>query len=176
VNEAPSHAPGYAASDQGVLRRLRREHRRIREAATIAMADDLPPAIQTRVRALLRDLSADDLSMAVLDLAHLYQSVAGLRDTPAVAAPAPTSWPGEPTALIASEDQTALPEACEGPDRHGKCPRAHADGPVACADRWLLSSGWTLKVAPDANVCPLSELGFGPAASSRQRGPNTMEE
>ena len=35
-------------------------------------ADELPPELKGRVKALIYDLSNDDLPMALLDLAHLY--------------------------------------------------------------------------------------------------------
>jgi hypothetical protein len=37
--------------------------------------DDLPPHLRGRVKALVYDLSRNDLPMALLDLAHLYRAL-----------------------------------------------------------------------------------------------------
>jgi hypothetical protein len=130
----------------------------------IVVADDLPPALQLRVRSLLRDLSADDISMAILDFANLYQSVAGItNEAPATVA---TGSAEQQPVLIFGEDGETVAEVCTGPDQFGACPRALSGDHVVCADRWLMASAWMLKVAPDAVLCPLVPLGLSPAPQS----------
>jgi hypothetical protein len=159
------------------VRRIRRSKRLVPQAAAVVLADDLPPALKQRVRLLLKDLSADDISMALLDLAHLYRGVAGISNR--TVKPMDGNGKDPPTVLIYSEDGTAVANVCSGPDGSGNCPRAQEDS-VACADRWLMASAWMFKVAPEANVCPLIPLGLGqpsvaPAARSKMPGPSSSQ-
>lgn len=124
--------------------------------------DDLPWELRRRVRSLLNDLTCRDLSMAFLDLAQLCRSLAaisGERKRPERPAGVPT--------LIYSEDESAIEDACEGPLPGGICPRAATGDPVVCAGRWITAKGWMFKVAPEAEMCPLTGLGLAPAAETR---------
>lgn len=134
----------------------------------VVVADDLPPALRRRVRSLLSDLAADDISMALLDLANLYRSVAGITGE-ALATVATESAEQQPV-LIFGEDGETVAEVCNGPGRSGACPRALRGDHVVCADRWLMASAWMFKVAPDAVLCPLVPLGLTPAPQSALAG------
>jgi hypothetical protein len=146
------------------VRRIRRSKRLVPQAAAVVLADDLPPALKQRVRSLLKHLSADDISMALLDLAQLYRGVAGMQARAAETLGDTSKDP--PPVLIYNEDATAVASVCTGPDRFGDCPRAQEDS-VACADRWLSASGWMFKVAPEADLCPLVPLGLADPAVGR---------
>src|SRR3972149_1175186 len=168
VSHLTDSTPGRQAA-----RRIRRNKRLVPQAAAVVLADDLPPVLKQRVRLLLKDLSADDISMALLDLAHLYRGVAGISNQAVERMGGNGKDP--PTVLIYSEDGTAVANVCSGPDGSGNCPRALEDS-VACADRWLMASAWMFKVAPGANVCPLIPLGLGQpsvAPAARSNGPSS---
>src|SRR5437867_3092247 len=122
-------------------------------------ADELPPELKGRVKALIYDLSNDDLPMALLDLTHLYRALR--------AGSARRSKFDEPIeltedlrTLIFNDDRGAIEEICMGPNEHGGCPRAIEGHPIACADKWIMNKGWNFKVAPDAEACPLVSLGL----------------
>jgi hypothetical protein len=109
----------------------------------------LPPA----ARSPLRNLAADDLRMAMLDLVQFSRALSGLPgQSPS------TEDHGAPT-LICTEDGQRLVGICEGPDRAGRCPSA-AEGQLPCTGSWLMTSGWMFKVADDAIACPLAVLGL----------------
>jgi hypothetical protein len=122
-------------------------------------ADELPPELKGRIKALIYDLSNDDLPMAILDLANLYRALragnprSSKFDEPVVLTE-------DLRTLIFSEDRAAIEEICMGPDERGGCPRATEGHPVACADNWIMNKGWNFKVAPDAEACPLVSLGL----------------
>jgi len=121
--------------------------------------DDLPPHLRGRVKALVHDLSRNDLPMALLDLAHLYRglaSTAGRRPLLDQTDAAPNTV----STVIYNDDRSAIEEICEGPNERGGCPRAKAGSPAACADKWISANGWDFKVAPDTDGCPLVALGI----------------
>ena len=66
----------------------------------------------------------------------------------------------ETSVVICSEDGQELVGVCEGPDQHGRCPFAGADGHLPCNGSWIVAGGWTLKVAEDATRCPAAMLGL----------------
>ncbi len=166
----PEETPSRSIIDQPeqqAMRRVRRKRQSLRQAAPVVLADDLPPALKDRVRSLLRDLSADDVSMALLDLAHLYRAVAGTGNR--VAAAPRDDGNDQRRVLIFGEDETTVADVCAGPDQSGICPRAQGES-VACADRWLMASGWMFKVAPEADLCPLVPLGLASRSRSAITG------
>jgi len=122
-------------------------------------ADELPPELKGRVKALIYDLSNDDLPMALLDMAHLYRV---LRAGSARRSKFDESieLTEDLRTLIFNDDRAAIEEICMGPDEHGRCPRAAEGHPVACAEKWIMNKGWNFKVAPDAEACPLMSLGL----------------
>ena len=121
--------------------------------------DELPPELKGRVKALVYDLSNDDLPMALLDMAHLYRA---LRSGSARLSRVdePVELTEDLRTLIFNDDRAAIEEICMGPDERGRCPRATEGHPVACADQWIMNKGWNFKVAPDAEACPLVSLGL----------------
>jgi hypothetical protein len=122
-------------------------------------ADELPPHVKGRVKALIYDLSNDDLPLALLDLAHLYRALR--RQSPRVVeVDEPIELTEDLRTLIFSDDRTAIEEICMGPDRYGRCPRAQEGHPIDCADKWIMNKGWNFKVAPDSEACPLVSLGL----------------
>jgi hypothetical protein len=138
-------------------------------------ADELPPELKGRVKALIYDLSNDDLPMALLDLAHLYRALR-------VGRPRLSKFDEsvelteDLRTLIFNDDRAAIEEICMGPDEHGKCPRATAGHPVACAEKWIMNKGWNFKVAPDAQACPLVSLGLAHRYLRAAIGTNPEEE
>ena len=122
-------------------------------------SDELPPELKGRVKALIYDLSNDDLPMALLDLAHLYRALrAGSPLSSKLDEPARLTE--DLRTLIFNDDRAAIEEICMGPDEQGRCPRAAEGHPVDCADKWIMNKGWNFKVAPDAEACPLVSLGL----------------
>lgn len=115
----------------------------------------LPPHIRDRMNELVHDLSNDDLPMALLDLAQLYRALRA----EGAAVNAPIESLEEMQTLIFGEDG-AIDEICMGPDRRGHCPRAEAGQAAACAGKSIMNKGWTFRVAPDAEGCPLVSLGL----------------
>ena len=80
--------------------------------------DDLPPHLRGRVKALVHDLSRNDLPMALLDLAHLYRglaSTAGRRPLLDQTDAAPNTV----STVIYNDDRSAIEEICEGPNERG---------------------------------------------------------
>ena len=113
---------------------------------------ELAPAVAKRVRALLRDLAAQDVEMTMLDLAQLSRAVL------ACEAPAP-GGEYQASVVIYSEDGEALVGMCDGPGPGGSCPRACPDGRLPCNGSWLSTQGWQAKIAEDATyLCPLTVL------------------
>lgn len=111
---------------------------------------ELSPAVEKRVRALLRDLANQDMEMAMLDLAQLSRAVLD-SEQPIVTDETPAS------VVICTEDGKALAGMCDGPEADGCCPWADSDGRLPCDGLWLASQGWQFKVAEDATyVCPLA--------------------
>jgi hypothetical protein len=129
------------------------------EARRPFTADELPPELKGRVKALVYDLSNDDLPMALLDMAHLYRALrAGSARRSEI--DEPVELTEDLRTLIFNEDRAAIEEICMGPDEQGRCPRAVEGHPVDCADKWIMNKGWNFKVAPDADACPLVSLGL----------------
>lgn len=112
------------------------------------------PAVAPTARSPLRNLAAEDLRVAMLDLVQFSHALSGLPGQ------SPSSEDhGAPT-FICTEDGQRLVGICEGPDRAGRCPSA-AEGHLPCTGSWLMTSGgWTFKVADDAIDCPLAVLGI----------------
>jgi hypothetical protein len=115
--------------------------------------------VSGRIRALVFDLVNDDWEMVLHDLERLYRAL----KTP----PAEDSgqWTREvPEVAGASiyheDDGTKVEEFCQGPDEVGRCPRAAAGRPVACAGKHLATRGWDVGIAEDAVICPLLTLGL----------------
>lgn len=130
------------------------------KAGPLLVDDGLPPHLRGRVKALIFDLTNDDLPMALLDLAHLYRA---LRTGSTRRAGNRTHDPDEQDdlkTLIFNDLRTAIDDICMGPDHEGKCPRAQEGRPAACAGRWIMARGWNFKVADDAEACPLVSLGI----------------
>jgi hypothetical protein len=129
------------------------------EARRPITADELPPELKGRVKALIYDLSNDDLPMALLDMAHLYRALrAGSPRSSKFEEPVQLTE--DLRTLIFNDDRAAIEEICMGPDERGTCPRATEGHPVACAEKWIMNKGWNFKVAPDAEACPLVSLGL----------------
>lgn len=111
---------------------------------------ELSPPVAKRVRALLRDLAAQDTEMVMLDLAQLSRSVLD-SEQPAPAGEYPAS------VVICSEEGEALVGMCDGPEPDACCPWADSNGRLPCSGLWLSTEGWQFKVAEDATeVCPLA--------------------
>src|SRR5712691_6696489 len=84
-------------------------------------ADELPPELKGRVKALVYDLSNDDLPMALLDMAHLYRALrAGSPRSSKFEEPRQLTE--DLRTLIFSEDRAAIEEICMGHTEHGECP------------------------------------------------------
>jgi hypothetical protein len=62
--------------------------------------------------------------------------------------------------LILGEEGAAVEYVCTGPDADGRCPREGERGQAWCANQWVISQGWSFKVAPGARACPLISLGL----------------
>jgi hypothetical protein len=124
-------------------------------------SDKIAPNIAPRVQRLLRDLSEDDLSLALQDLIQLRQALA----TPQTYDPAEENGPSRPPVLQYGEDGERLAGVCYGPKASGACPRVGRNGELPCAQQWLVRWGWMFKVAPDVDVCPLVSLGFAPPSA-----------
>ncbi len=115
------------------------------------LAGELSPAVAKRVRALLRDLAADDMDMAVHDLAQLSRSV---MDTDQAVS---TEYPS--SVVICDEDGKAFVGMCDGPEQQGSCPWKDSTGRLPCSGLWLSTEGWQFKVASDAkDICPLAVM------------------
>jgi hypothetical protein len=124
------------------------------------LADELPPHLQGRIKGLIYDLSSDDLPMALLDLAYLYQALRSQIPREVEMDEGPFELAEELRTLIFSDDRAAIEDICAGPGPHGTCPRAQEGHSVACTDRWIMNKGWNFKVAADAETCPLVSLGL----------------
>lgn len=113
---------------------------------------ELAPAVSKRVRALLRDIAAQDVEMTMLDLAQLSRAV--------LACEAPSGVDEyQASVLICGEDGDALVGMCDGPEPGGSCPWAGPDGRLPCNGSWLSTQGWQVKIAEDATyLCPLTVL------------------
>lgn len=111
---------------------------------------ELSPPVAKRVRALLRDLAAQDTEMVMLDLAQLSRSVLdSVQPEPVGEYPV--------SVVICSEEGEALVGMCDGPEHGGSCPWADSNGRLPCSGLWLSTEGWQFKVAEDAKeVCPLA--------------------
>jgi hypothetical protein len=113
------------------------------------------PAVAPQIRSLLKDLAAEDLRMAMLDLIQLSRALSGLGGN---------GLKGEDAfgaqTLICTEDGQGLVGICDGPDDGGYCPWANAEGKLPCNGSWLMTSGWMFKVAGDAAICPVAALGL----------------
>lgn len=113
---------------------------------------ELASGVAKRVRALLRDLAAQDVEMTMLGLAQLSRAVL------ACEAPA-RGGEYQASVVICSGDGEALVGMCDGPEPGGSCPRASPDGRLPCGGSWLSTEGWQFKVADDATyLCPLTVL------------------
>jgi hypothetical protein len=118
-----------------------------------AVVEEKPsPAVTKRVRALLRDLQAEDLRMVMFDVAQLSRVLFEIPDR--------TLHPEgyEASVMICTEEGEEMVGMCDGPGHEGTCPWADADGRVPCNSTWLVTNGWMFKVADDAKVCPVSVL------------------
>lgn len=120
--------------------------------------DKIAPNIASRVQRLLRDLSDDDLSLALQDLIQLRQALSA----PQSYDPAEENGPSRPPVLLYGEDGERLTDVCYGPKASGACPRVGPNGELPCAQQWLTRWGWMFKVAPDVDVCPIVSLGLAP--------------
>jgi hypothetical protein len=118
------------------------------------------PRTAPRMRSLLKNLAADDLSMALLELAQLSRADKGGR-----------SDNGAQPTLLFSEDGRKLTDVCFGPDPKGCCPRSDASGAIPCTGAWLERTGWMFKVAEDARMCPLVALGLEAPGAGSFRAP-----
>jgi hypothetical protein len=120
-------------------------------------AEKPAPAVAPRIRSLLRNLAAEDLRMAMLDLVQLSRALSGLSGSglnDEVAFGAQT--------LICTEDGQGLVGICDGPAKRGHCPWADAERKLPCNGSWLMTNGWMFKVADDAAICPMAALGLTP--------------
>lgn len=149
-----------------ILNELRDRRSEIVQNLSAILQQDLMPKIRDRVGALLNDLTNDDLSMALLDLAQLYRSLSAGDATVGQSASRGTRTPVR--TFIYAADEAAIEDMCFGPNSDGNCPRVSAGLPVACADRWISALGWDFRVAPDAQLCPLTSLGIIRFLSRRQ--------
>jgi hypothetical protein len=113
------------------------------------------PSVAPKIRSLLRDLAAEDLRMAMLDLVQLSRALSGLSGSGLTE----DETFGAQT-LICTEDGTGLIGICDGPDTRGQCPWAGADGNLPCKGSWLTTSGWMFKVAENPVACPVAALGL----------------
>jgi hypothetical protein len=120
--------------------------------ADVVVEEKPSPAVTKRIRALLRDIQAEDLGMVMFDVAQLSRVLSETPDH--------TGHPEgyEASVMICTERGEGMVGMCDGPDREGKCPWAEADGRVPCNSTWLATNGWMFKVADDAKACPVSVL------------------
>jgi len=140
---------GNASKESEVVRR--------EKPANPVSAEKPAPSVAPRIRSLLRDLAAEDLRMAMLNLVQFSRALSGLSGSDLNA----EDGFGAAT-LICTEDGTGLVGICDGPDNRGHCPWADTQGRLPCSSEWLMTSGWMFKVADDAAICPLAALGLSP--------------
>jgi hypothetical protein len=67
------------------------------------------------------------------------------------------------TVVICGEDGQELVGVCGGPDEQGRCPWVDVEGRLPCDGSWIVSRGWTLRVAAEATGCPVAMLGMSTA-------------
>jgi hypothetical protein len=116
-------------------------------------AEKPAPVIAPRIRSLLKDLAADDLRMAMLDLVQLSRALSGVSGGNLNDEYCASTW-------ICTEDGKGLVGICDGPDYRGLCPWADSEGKLPCNSQWLMTSGWMFKVTEDPAICPLAALGL----------------
>src|SRR6266516_4505518 len=125
------------------------------KAGNPVSAEKPAPALASRIRSLLKDPAAEDLPMAMLDLAQLSRALSGLSGSNLNDEYCASTW-------ICTEDGSGVVGICDGPDYRGLCPWADSEGKLPCNSRWLMTSGWMFKVTEDAAICPLAALGLSP--------------
>src|SRR5437867_11049952 len=103
-------------------------------------ADELPPELKGRVKALIYDLSNDDLPMALLDLAHLYGALR-VRPPRLNKFDEPVELTENLRTIIFSEDRAAIEETCMGSTEHGECPVTNVRHPFGCVGEWIVKTG-----------------------------------
>jgi hypothetical protein len=128
---------------------------REKKAGNPVSSEKPAPAVAPQIRSLLRDLAAEDLRMAMLDLVQLSRALSGLsgsglNDEDAFGA----------QTLICTEDGQGLVGICDGPDKGGRCPWADPEGKLPCNGSWLMTNGWMFKVADEPAICPMAALGL----------------
>ena len=145
-----------------ILKESSQGQREMQRNLSAILAQDLPPKLRKRVLPLLNDLAANDLSMALLDLAQLHRSLTAGDAAPhgCTACPSGSKSSTRVRGLIYGEDEASVENVCFGPSPDGTCPRARLGSPVACADRWISAIGWDFRVAADAELCPLTAMGI----------------
>src|SRR6266540_3444421 len=121
-----------------------KETARQEKAGNPVSAEKPAPALAPRIRSLLKDLAAEDLRMAMLDLVQLSRALSGLS-----ASYLNNEHQRGATTLICTEDGKGLVGICDGPDHRGLCPWADSEGKLPCNSQWLMKSGWTFKVTED---------------------------
>ncbi len=136
----------------------RNEIARQEKAGNPVSAEKPAPALAPRIRSLLKDLTAEDLPMAMLDLAQLSRALSGLSGSNLNDEYCASTW-------ICTEDGSGVVGICDGPDYRGLCPWADSEGKLPCKSQWLMTSGWMFKVTEDAAICPLAALGLSPTAT-----------
>jgi hypothetical protein len=116
-------------------------------------ADDYSPAVARRVRALVRDMEANDTELMMNSLAELSHAVMGCDSE----SPLTTRVDAPGSVTISDDDSGALVGICYGPDSGGRCPWAAEDGKLPCNGLRLTTRGWQFKVAEEASeFCPLA--------------------
>lgn len=123
------------------------------KAGNPVSAEKPAPALAPRIRSLLKDLAAEDLPMAMLDLVQLSRALSGLSGSNLNDEYRASTW-------ICTEDGTGEVGICDGPDYQGLCPWADSESKLPCKSQWLMTSGWMFKVTEDAVICPLAALGL----------------
>lgn len=136
--------------------------RQIERNVPAVLEQDLPPRLRERLESLLGHLSANDTSMALLDLAQLYRGLTadGAESLGGAGASTEAKAPTWVRTLIYGKDDATIEDICLGPRPDGTCARSRPGASVDCADHRISAMGWDFKVAPDAKLCPLTSMGI----------------